>query len=907
MFNSNKKIKNLKHKRLFGFTIVELIVVIAVIGILGSIAIVSYNGWRSTTIANQLKSDLNGIATAMEDARNFGNGYPATFPNTFKTSSGVILSGGSADGKTYCIEAGSSQDSTLHYYITQDLAKQGARLGTCASHPQVLKQLASGYYHTCAISTDDNKAYCWGQNIYGQLGNNSIYNSPTPVPVDMTGVLAGKTIKSIAAGYYHTCAIASDDQAYCWGYNNYSQLGNNSTTTSRVPVAVTNTGVLAGKTVKSITVGRYHSCVLASDNQAYCWGYGTSGQLGNNTILTSKVPVAVDTTGVLAGKTVVQVEAGYLSTCVIASDNQAYCWGDNTYGQVGNNTVVGSSVPVAVDISGVLAGKTIKSISAGFYSTCVIASDNKVYCWGYNAYGQLGNNTTVDSLVPVAVVTTGVLSGKTVKILSVGGYHSCVITTDNKIYCWGYNTYGELGDGTVNNSSVPMSPDISGILAGKTITLLSSGYYQTCTITSDNLTECWGSNLFGQLGTGLSAYNSMPLAVVNTGVLAGKTISSISSSGVYHTCAIASDNQAYCWGYNVYGQLGNNTTIDAPLPSAVTNTGVLAGKTVKSLTTGNYHTCAIASDDQAYCWGYNTYSQLGNNSTTNSSVPIAVTNTGALAGKTVKSISAGYYHTCVLASDNLVYCWGYNAYGQLGNNSTTTSKVPVAVTMTGVLAGKTIKSISVGYYHTCAIASDNLAYCWGYNPYGGLGNNTIVNSSVPVAVDMTGVLLGKTIKSISASNLYHTCAIASDDLPYCWGYNNNGQLGNNTVVDSPVPVAVINTGVLAGKTVKSIATGYYHSCVIASDNQSYCWGDNVYGQLGDNSVTDRLVPVAVNTTGRLNGLTNLSITVGRYQTCVVASDNQAYCWGYDNYGQLGNNYLTVQSYVPAYVLSAFPQ
>ena len=205
-------------------------------------------------------------------------------------------------------------------------------------------------------------------------------------------------------------------------------------------------------------------------------------------------------------------------------------------------------------------------------------------------------------------------------------------------------------------------------------------------------------------------------------------------AGMSNTCAVASDDKAYCWGNNISGALGNNSTTNFSIPVAVNTEGVLAGKIIKSISDSNIHTCAIASDNKAYCWGNNKSGNLGNNSTTNSLIPVAVNTTGVLAGKTIKQISAYGFHTCAVASDNKAYCWGNNKSGNLGNNSTTNSLIPVAVNTTGVLAGKTIKQISAGSSHTCAIASDDKAYCWGDGYPGQLGNGSTVNSSVPVRV-----------------------------------------------------------------------------------------------------------------------------------------------------------------------------
>jgi alpha-tubulin suppressor-like RCC1 family protein len=252
------------------------------------------------------------------------------------------------------------------------------------------------------------------------------------------------------------------------------------------------------------------------------------------------------------------------------------------------------------------------------------------------------------------------------------------------------------------------------------------------------------------------------------------------TTGDNFSCGIGTDGNAYCKGNNKYGQLGDGTEISSTEIVAVYTEGVLYGKTIKQIMAGRSYACAIASDDKAYCWGANGSGNLGNKSNWGSPYPVAVYTGGVLKGKTIKSISVGVGHTCAIASDDQAYCWGFNSYnGRLGNNSDKESNMPVAVDTTGVLSGKTIKTISVGSGNTCAIASDDQAYCWGDGYYGLLGNNTKTFSWVPVAVYTGGALNGKTIKSIDTFplgelNTDHVCAIASDNNKYCWGHDENG-------------------------------------------------------------------------------------------------------------------------------------
>jgi alpha-tubulin suppressor-like RCC1 family protein len=229
---------------------------------------------------------------------------------------------------------------------------------------------------------------------------------------------------------------------------------------STVPVAVSTSGVLSGKTVTAIGVGYDHACAIAS-GKAYCWGTNSSGQLGNGTMVSSTVPVAVNTSGVLSGKTVTAIGTGTYATCAVAS-GQAYCWGYNFFGELGNGTGNSSTVPVAVNTSGVLSGKTVTVIGVGDSHTCAVAS-GQAYCWGTNWSGQLGNGTTFNSNVPVAVSTSGILSGKMVTAIGTGGQQFACAIASGQAYCWGFNAYGQLGNGTRNSSTVPVAVIAPGV------------------------------------------------------------------------------------------------------------------------------------------------------------------------------------------------------------------------------------------------------------------------------------------------------------------------------------------------------------------------------------------------------------------------------------------------------------
>lgn len=505
----------LRKNKKSAFTIVELLVVIVIIGILAAVAIVSYTGVSQKAISASLQSDLASAAKQIELFKvDNGDYYPTTIdcmqPNS---STNKCIKSSSGSSYIYTVDNVSSPRSyslyvnngTTYYYVTSTTAPQ-----KLLATPGTWKQVSVGNDHTCAIAWND-RAYCWGGNGYGQLGNNTKTNSLIPVAVDTSSVLAGKTIKSIAAGNLHTCAIASDNNAYCWGSNSYGELGNGGTTQSSVPVAVDRAGAFSGKTILSIATSYYFSCAVASDNKAYCWGYGLNGQMGNSISSSSLTP-----TQVLTGSlTITSISLGGTFGCARSSLGGVMCWGTNNRGQLGNNTTTGSATPVSVN-NGELYGNTIKSISAGWEFVCAIGSDDKAYCWGDNQYGQNGSNSPGTGLfmTPKAVNTNSGLLSKTIKYITAGYWHACVVASDDNAFCWGDHTYGENGGYSLKYA--PAALILSGTpMLGKTVKYLSdSTYYHTCVIASDDKIYCWGYDYNGQLGDNLTA-NSPAFVTAN--------------------------------------------------------------------------------------------------------------------------------------------------------------------------------------------------------------------------------------------------------------------------------------------------------------------------------------------------------------------------------------------------------
>jgi serine/threonine protein kinase/alpha-tubulin suppressor-like RCC1 family protein len=346
-------------------------------------------------------------------------------------------------------------------------------------------------------------------------------------------------------------------------------------------------------------------------------------------------------------------------------------------------------------------------VSAGGAHTCAISASD-VLCWGANDRGQLGDGSTAGR-TGMARAAAGAVQFAAV---SVSADHSCALSRSAAVYCWGANDDGQLGTGDNQDHASPVR-----VVGERSYKAVAAGGGYSCALTLTGETYCWGRNSYGQLGTGSTASASVP-AKVATGVRFVALAASTS-----HTCALDAVGTAYCWGQNGYGQLGDGSTILRTVPVQVSGVGG-ASLYFRSIATGNFHTCAVSAEGQPYCWGRNSYGQLGTGGMEGHETPVAVT-----TNEHMITITAGAVHSCGLSASGNAYCWGRNSYGQLGEGTIADHMTPVKVsTVTGLTA------IHASGSHTCAVTVGGATVCWGDNSDGQLGDGSTTHRSTPVIV-----------------------------------------------------------------------------------------------------------------------------------------------------------------------------
>jgi RHS repeat-associated protein len=686
--------------------------------------------------------------------------------------------------------------------------------------------------HTLAL-TSGGLVYAWGRNSEGEVGTGTA-GSDVLSPQEVPGLTE---IISVAAGGLSSYALKSDGTVYSWGNNPYGQLGNGSVVMSASPQQVPSL-----TSVVSIAAGSTFVLALKTDGSVWSWGQNSFGQLGTGQT-DLFVPTKITTlTGVTA------IGAGTFHGLAVQSDGGVYAWGYNGSGQLGFTANGSTPNWTPVLVSGVTAPK---AVFGGVEFSAALMSDGTVKEWGDDTYGQLGNGANGSSYVPAAVPS---LSG--VASFSVGKYHAVASFVDGTAKAWGINNLGQVGSNS-STASYQSPTSVYGLAGTATV---SAGYNTGYALLSDGQIKAWGYNDHGQVGP-VGTYTAVPYGAlpVGTGPAVPAPPSAVVATPADASAELTWDSPSTNGGVPIAQYLVQ------PYRSNIAGLARFTGTSATSYTaTGLIN----ASDYNFTVAGMNCVGTGSSSGQSSAVQPTTTTVPAQVSCPSFQTVAGGRSHTVAIKGDGTVWSWGLNGSGQLGNGTTTQPASPGIVragTLTNVL------SVAASWYSSYALTSDGTVWSWGSGVFGTLGTGNTNSSSSPVKVaGLTGV------KAISAS-YYSALALKNDGTVWGWGLNTYGRLGNGTgaTVNSPVRVSGFSSPVVA------ISEGYLHGLALTGDGTVWSWGNNTYGQLGDESTTDSANPVPV-----MYGASN--VAAGGLSSYAIKADGSAWSWGYNLDGELGN-------------------
>ena len=711
--------------------------------------------------------------------------------------------------------------------------------------------VATGNSFTMAISSLDSSLWTWGRNFTGNLGDGTTVNKSSPVKIGTS------SWAKVAAANNTAYGITSDGKLFAWGSGNFGALGDGTTINKSSPVQIGAVG--SSWTFVASDSRASHAVAITTGGIVYAWGFNGSGQVGDGTTVNKSSPALLGgavSTFFNTAQFSPKADVGFLHTAAILSSNSAiFAWGDGRFGSLGDTSTVNRSAPVVV--SGAFSWS---AVSAGNNHTVGITNEGTLYAWGFNSNSQLGDGTTINKSSPVLVSTTaGVWSN-----VSSGMLYSEAINNSGELYAWGADTNGQLGDaGGVNRISPAKIGTNSWIK-------VSTGVFNTTAIDTTGNLYAWGINTFGNLGDGTTIAKSTPTVILYVPYSGDdEQYSWIAvAAGQGHVNAIRKDNSLWSWGLNTFGALGDGTV--ASKSSAVQ----IGSSSWTKVGAGYNHVYGMKPDGTIQMWGLGLSGQLGDNTVATKSSPVSLG--GGFDTTVWKEVSLGGLHTAAVRnSDNLVYVWGNNTNGRLGDGTTINKSTPTA--LAGGFATSLWTSISAGNTHSLAIRTDGQLFGWGLNSTGELGDGTTISKSSPVAISTSSHSF------IEANRMLTGSAAISDGDLYMWGINTLGIIGDGTTVNKSsrafIGKAVISKVFSSWSFVAAAGQTRY---AIRTDGSLWVWGRGDQGQLGDNTTIDKSKPVQI-------GTSSWTIIAGRTQSVHGIDINEKlYAWGLNTTGQLGD-------------------
>jgi alpha-tubulin suppressor-like RCC1 family protein len=751
-----------------------------------------------------------------------------------------------------------------HLGLGRDVASNNNRspqpvdVSTALKNKFVVK-VAAKHTHVLAL-TNDNLIVGWGTNEYGQIGDGTTTSRAKAVFVDMSP-FEGKRIIEIEVGHYVSFAITKDGQIFSWGRGDGGRRGDMTLNTKYIPSPIYMGDVLLGKTIAKIS-SDVHTLLLSTEGKVYAWGeneqYGNLGvgyyvnQLKAIEIDLSKLnPPATNISDIVASHFTSFLVSGMMPSCFgkygiqacnypfgrCVAENQCECFNTGYIGDECETLVYTCYGKTPDEACGYKEGR-------GFCVRPDICECNDGWsgseCEVHICYGKsqsvacsYPNGTCIDAnTCECKDYYTGTECEQVVCYNKTGedacNYPNGVCIAPNTCYCFGHlgdecdypnqvyaaglGTSGQLGNSESSTKNVFVKVTTTGALASVNVTAVFATRVTTFAISNEGNLYGWGYNGGYELYDETSSNKNSPIACRMDSSFYTRKIKKIASSTTNtHIMALTTDGTVFAWGKNLQGQLGDQTYIDKQIPVLVT--GMIEFDTIIDIAVGDAVSFAVTDKGKVFSWGKGDSGALGTNSTENAWTPLPVYSEGVLNGKYVVKISCKNNHVLVLTNDRKIYAWGDNTNGKLGDGTTTTRWIPVAVIMDQELSGRKVVDVEAGGVFSMALTDDSTVWTWGSNEYYSLGDYTDVHRYTPHRVFSDELLQFKVIVQIAAGH-EHAMILTEDGKVYAWGRNNNGQLGigNTASQYKPVEINLSSIGRVA-----YISAGGSHSVFVTGD------------------------------------------------------------------------------------------
>ena len=790
-------------------------------------------------------------------------------------------------------------------------------------------EYVAGKAQTVLAKTKDGELYAWGHNGYAQIPNAETSRVLNPVKLKYSKEADEITeVLDMSAGGEFDIFVKEDGTVWTNGRNHYGQLGDKTIVNKKEWQCISTTDIeVEEKTITINKIGDTYELApkltlqfnllydeMLNGNYTYTSKNTDIAQVSEQGVITglkrgkAKIQITEETTRKTIYVDVYVLEENDVAfpqivtqgsfTVALKSDGTVWTWGYNGHGTLGLGDTVERVAPTKVDIEDVV------KISTSQYHVLALKKDGTVWAWGYNRYGELGNGNNTISYIPVQVKgKAGEEHLNDIIEISAGTHLSMALDKYGKVYTWGYNGYGQLGNGTTSTRYIP-----GEVIGLPSIRKIEAGVYAGYAITDEGIVYSWGYNANGRLGDGTGSNRYTPTLVKDL-----SNIVEISASIGAQVVALKDDGTAWGWGYN-YGNTGTLTDVSGSIPRQLLGIDGNRMNNINTIIAGNQGGLAITNEGKVLAWGSNGYGELGNGTKTNSIEPKYVMETKEQEMTKVAIIARGANYSIFAKENGEVWGTGYNGYGQIGNYSKSSTKMPENIGKDYI----STEEIELTFNEINQTKKINAKYNYGFNLYNKEVSEEIEYTSQDenIAIvdnegNVTAKGVGKTYIDITSGELarrieinvleqgevavmdvkagaYHTVTLKTDGTIWGFGYNVHGQLGIGTDIErtnEPMQITIVGApfaGIQDGSDTTvpeikftKIATGNTHTLALDTEGNVYSFGQNGYGQLGIQGISTN-----IHYPTKIEGLENI-VKIGAFEHISIAldKDGNVYVWG----------------------------